>query len=278
MQRITLLTLVFSLLIFSCGKRDQNHDTNTSRDVAMVEGGFNDVQKITENAFKENQPEGTIWEQIYGMGVEVEITPDWPDLTFPKTITFDFGEGVTDMNGHTRTGIVEVVATGLYRDEGAVLTTNPYGYALNGYSIEGQKIVTNNGHNADGNLNFDIQIIDGQVTDPDGSIATWESSRNREWIEGESTTIFTEGGISGFLDDAYSLTGTASGVNRDGLSFEMEIVDPLIFSVYCKWMKHGILDITSEGVATRTLDYGDGECDSEATISVGNWSYTFNMW
>lgn len=75
------------------------------------------------------------------------------------------------------------------------------------------------------------------------------------------------------LDDTYSLTGTTSGINRMGVAFEMDI-----FSIDCKWIKQGMLDITLEGVETRTLDYVDGECDNEAIISVGDWSHTFNMW
>ena len=76
----------------------------------------------------------------------------------------------------------------------------------------------------------------------------------------------------------YSLTGTASGVNRNGLVYEMNIVDPLIFSIDCKWIKKGVLDIIPEGLATRTLDYGDGECDSQATLSIGKWTFPFYMW
>ena len=74
------------------------------------------------------------------------------------------------------------------------------------------------GENDNGNLNFDISIVDGKVTDPDGEFATWESERNREWIAGEETTILTDG-LSGILDDEYSLTGTASGVNRHGIAY-----------------------------------------------------------
>lgn len=139
------------------------------------------------------------------------------------------------------------------------------------------KTVTNNGENAEGNVNYDVSVVDGTVTDPEGISATWNSERNREWIEGEATTYLAEG-LAGILDDTYSLTGTASGINRNGVAFDMDIIDPLIFSIDCKWIKQGVLDITPEGVETRSLDYGDGECDNEATISVGDWSHTFYMW
>ena len=69
------------------------------------------------------------------------------------------------------------------------------------------KTVTNNGENAEGNVNYDVSVVDGTVTDPEGMSATWNSERNREWIEGEATTYLAEG-LAGILDDTYSLTGT----------------------------------------------------------------------
>ena len=102
--------------------------THTTQDVAMVEGGFNEIQKITEDALKENQPDNII-ELLYGSGVEITVDPAWPDLTFPKLITIDFGDGVTDLSGNIRAGSIEIHATGLYRDEGAVLTTTPNNYS-----------------------------------------------------------------------------------------------------------------------------------------------------
>ena len=276
MQRIFLFAILASLIFASCGRMGTNKDSTTTQDVVMVEVGFNEIQKITEDALKENEP-GNVFEVLYGSGVVVSVDPPFPDMTFPKVLTIDFGDGVADLLGNIRTGSIEIHATGLYRDEGAVLTTTPNNYTLNGYLIEGVKTVTNNGINAEGNTNFDISIVDGKVTDPDGEFATWNSERNREWIVGESTTFLSDG-IPGILDDAYSLTGSASGVNRNGLSFTMDIIDPLIVSLDCKWIKQGVLEINPDGVDTRSLDYGDGECDNQATISVGDWSYTFNMW
>lgn len=275
MKQVLFFALAFSVLIVSCGKFSENNSTTTSEDVAMVEGGFNEVQKVMEDVLKENQPETAI-ELIYGSGATLTVTPPWPDMTFPKTFLIEFGDGVTDLTGNVRTGSIEVVATGLYRDSAAVFTTTPIDYTLNNYAIEGVKTVTNMGTNDLGNTNFDISIVDGVVTDPEGISASWESERNREWIDGEDTNWLD--GLDGILDDTYSLTGTASGLNRNGIPFEMVIAEPLIVSVGCKWVKQGVLEITPEGLNTRTLDYGDGECDNEASISIGNFSLNFFMW
>ena len=44
----------------SCGKFSENNRTTTSEDVAMVEGGFHEVQKVMEDVLKEHQPETAI--------------------------------------------------------------------------------------------------------------------------------------------------------------------------------------------------------------------------
>ena len=80
--------------------------------------------------------------------------------------------------------------------------------------------MTNMGTN-DLGVNFDISIVDGVVTDPEG---VFLRSEEIEWIDGEDTNWLD--GLDGILDDTYSLTGTASGLNRNGIPFEMVIAEP----------------------------------------------------
>ena len=67
-------------------------------------------------------------------------------------------------------------------------------------------------------------------------------------------------------------------MTRTGIAYTVEIIDPLLFSIDCRWIKQGAIEVTPQDLAVRTIDYGDGECDSEATISVGNFTLTFYMW
>ena len=57
----------------------------------------------------------------------------------------------------------------------------------------------------------------------------------------------------------------------------MVIAEPLIVSVGCKWIQ-GVLEIAPEGLNTRNLDFGDGECDNAASITIGNYTLNFFMW
>ena len=73
---LALIVVSFGLIISSCGRR-LNNATTSSKDVAMVEGGFNELQKITEDVIKENEP-GSLFDIIYGSGAELTVTPPWP--------------------------------------------------------------------------------------------------------------------------------------------------------------------------------------------------------
>lgn len=270
------MLLATTVVLSSCWRVDPESNTDTSKDVTMVQGAFDDMQKLTEDASKENASSLEM-KILYGDSMDITIDPAWPDATFPKTITLDFGEGVIGLDGKTRSGIITIVATGPYQEAGATFTTTPENYFVNDYQIQGVKTVTNNGLNESGNLNYDIVVTEGSVTSPSGNIATWESTRNREWISGQTTTWFTDG-LDGVLDDTYSITGNASGVNGNDRAFTFNIVDPLIVSLDCYWVKQGVLELSPEGLNTRTLNYGMGVCDNEATLTVNSNTYDITLW
>jgi hypothetical protein len=90
---------------------------------------------------------------------------------------------------------------------------------------------------------------------------TWTSSRNREWIAGSATQF-------NWLDDEYSITGSASGTNFEGTSFTVNITSPLIVKLDCRWITKGTFDLTPTGKLTRTFDYGNGSCDANATVTI----------
>lgn len=273
---IAVLAVSFS----SCKKRRLNRDTTTTIDASTIEGAFNDMQKVSEDAAKEENLEGQRGENgfaaTYG-NPTVTVTPAWPDPSFPKDIEIDFGTGTTDWLGITRKGILNVNVTGFYRDSGAVFTIVPSNFYVQNYKLEGIKVVSNKGRNTDGNMWYTISIANGKLTTPDGETVNWESQREREWIGGESTTWLSHG-LSGITDDRYSITGTANGVNRLGRAFTINITKALVVALDCKWVREGTLELIPDGLDTRTVDYGNGACDNDATVTIRNRTYNIKMW
>lgn len=273
-MRILSLLLIAALAFnFSaCRKRKDNRSTTTSQDNAAAEAGFNDVFKVTESAIKDNGLEKSSngFSSIYGNCATVTLNPPFPDSTFPKTVTIDFGTtNCQDAYGVNRRGVLTAVITGKYRDAGTQITVTPNNYYVNDTKIEGTKVVKNLGVNGAGHTEFSVDISNATITYADGDYTTYESARIREWVIGEDTD-----GLLGFYDDEYDITGTASGVDRNGRAYDMTITSPLRVAVICRWIKQGVVEIQPEDLHLRTVDFGNGDCDASLTVEINGNIYT----
>ncbi len=277
----------------SCKKNKLDEVTTTTEDNKLVESLFDDVFKNMNEAAEEENLDGT-----GKMGVQMDYTfssscatvtlvpPAWDtsqsppvwNNTFPKTLTLDFGtSNCMGNDGKNRRGRIVSVFTGKYNQAGTVITTILYDYHVNDYSVDGSKTVTNNGNNS-----FTIEV-NGNVNSPDGSQAvSWVSNRTREWIEGSTTGFWTQypnGSymfLNGILDDVYSITGSASGINREGLAFTVTITTALRveFCNYLVDITAGGLSIQPDGLKERVVDFGTGACDRTYTVTIGKNEYT----
>jgi len=83
----------------------------------------------------------------------------------------------------------------------------------------------------------------------------------------------------------YSITGSASGTTGTGTHFTVSITSPIIVKLSC-WFEspskpglvQGTLQITPDGKPVRTIDYGSGDCDNTATITVNGNSHPYTLW
>jgi len=289
------LFIIGSLLFTtSCKKNKLNKQTTTSEDNALAEDLFDDVFKNIDEAADEESLDGTNKQgykidYTFGSGCATvtlvpaawdttQSPPVW-NATFPKTLTIDFGSTNCKGNdGKYRRGKITAVFTGKYREAGTVITTTLSNYHVNDYSVEGTKTVTNNS-----GTSFTINV-NGSVASPDGSQSvSWTSTRTRTWVKGYNTGFWTPNsdstgylGFSGILDDAYSITGSASGVNREGRKFDVTITTAL-YVEFCGWIPEitkGVVEIQPEKLKLRTVDFGDGSCDRTYTVTIKKKTYT----
>ena len=73
------------------------------------------------------------------------------------------------------------------------------------------------------------------------------------------------------------VTGTASGTDRNGLSYTREIINPLHVKINCPWIVSGSIKISRTDKPEITLDYGDDNCDRIATVTIGDKTTTINL-
>lgn len=273
---------VFGLLLalFSCEKESvkdttdsfTDSDVTTATDNGLVESVFGDVENIADQA-----SEG----QLISFMPEVNLNDSKPvshvksscatithdTISSPRLLTIDFGASNCLCNdGKNRRGEILVSYSGRYRDTGSVHTISFNNYFVNDNEVLGSKSVTNNGRNNSNKISFSIEV-DGKLIKANTSdTIEWMSSRTRTWEEGDSTLI-------NWLDDVYSITGTSSGINSAGVSYTANITAPLVRALNCRWFESGTLEITPQGKLTRILDYGSGDCDANATVTISGMSF-----
>lgn len=277
---IRLFSSLFCLIIilFSCIKKDKNHseslidsDVTTATDNNLLEGVFNDVENIADQASLGSLisflPEyNGKDQQFYSHEKTSCATITHDENSTPKVLTIDFGNtNCLCIDGKNRRGQIIVTYIGVYNEAGSEHTITFNDYYVNDNKVLGTKVVTNNGLDLNNKLNYSVEV-DGKLIKAN-SIDTikWLSSRVRTWEEGSSTL--------NFLDDVYSITGNSSGINSAGISFTANITSPLIVDLSCHWITSGVIELTPLGKLKRVLDYGTSDCDANATVSIAGISF-----
>jgi hypothetical protein len=122
----------------------------------------------------------------------------------------------------------------------------------------------NKGRNSNHHLWFTVDV-NAQLQNSYGQTMSWISQRQREWTRGDSTSTF--------LDDEYLITGNVSGTSFSGSSFSVNITRALHVALICPWIKDGTFDLIPSGKSARTVDFGAGTCDHDASVTINGHTY-----
>lgn len=275
--RFVLIFIICVCFFASCKKNDdkEEKDTDTAGayDQSLASTIVNDMTSISDEAgttysissFKTSETSGILAASCATLTIDT--------VSSPKMITVNFGStNCTCIDGRNRRGIVKISFTGKYRDSITVITVTPQNYFVNDNEVSGSKTITNKGHNTAYHLVYEISA-NIQITKANsGGTITWQSIRQREWVTGESTPVWS--------DDIYSITGSASGTTSNNNSFSSVITTPLVRNMTFGCRRHfisGILEHTPAGKATRYIDYGNGACDDQATVTINGNVYVITL-
>jgi hypothetical protein len=257
---LALLALVtLGITLQSCQK-DELSDTATERKIAEDIMAHNDLSDLVDDdadmAF-----DGLTGELDERSNCPT-VTLAQPRGTWPNTVTLDYSEAGCTTGGRTFKGKVVITQTAAMNTAGATRTFTFENFAVENVQIAGTKVVVNGGTNADGDPFFSV-TVDETLTYPDGSSATWQAERVRTFTEGSETPTRN--------DNVWTITGSGSGVNRNGVAYSTNIITPLVLARPCAWIGAGEITFTANNL-TRTLNFGDGTCDREATLTLPDGS------
>jgi len=185
----------------------------------------------------------------------------------PYLMKIDYGTiNYVCKDGNLRRGIILVRWTGAYRMPGTKIQISFENFYQNNNLVEGEKSILNNGLNTMNQLSFTVEVS-GKITTPSAETFTWKSNRTRVWVAGLNTATR--------LDDVYEITGSGSGINRKGVSFNSEITKALRVVISCTHkLVSGIIEVKPENRLLRTIDFGTGLCDELITITVNGKTKT----
>ncbi len=270
-QRLLASIMIFAtaaIFLNGCKKENIDDNMNAAEDNALSEVSYSDVQSIADEAASGSMSSYKTGSSDGILSTCATITHD--TVSDPRVLTIDFGTvNCTCNDGRLRRGKIIVTYSGPYREPGHVHTITFDNYFVNDNQILGTKTVTNQGLNDNGNLYYSIEVNGSIIRANGAGTITFVSSRVREWIEGESTPQWS--------DDVYLVTGTASGTNSEGGSFTAEITPALRRTVACHQFVSGTATVTPANRPVRNIDFGDGTCDNEATVTVNGHDHIIQL-
>ncbi len=271
LKTVTAIAVIATALTFSsCQKEKNDNDFTTASNQAMADESYNDANNVADEAATTGSVSYKTDDANSLLAGCATVTRD--TVSMPHVTTVDFGTGCTGADGKVRKGKIIVTYDGKYRDAGTTITITFDGYSVNDNQVSGTKTIHNDGANGDGNLSFSISV-NGQIVLASGAgTITWSSTRTREWIAGESTESRD--------DDQYSITGSAAGTAANGDQFTATVTDALIRNLAPGCRRHfvkGTALIQRTGKPDRTIDFGNGNCDDEAVVTINGVSHTITL-
>lgn len=279
-----LVAAVVTGLIFLASCEDKvefnSSDTSSVENEAAIDGYFEDTDDMALTAVSSDNGPLDGGRESAGRVISrdkldhrfkcADITIDFAeDNTFDVphgTITIDFKTGCTDKLGNVRKGKILVEFKGRRFFPNSTIVTTTDAYSINNITLEGTRTVTNISGSTDDVPKFNVVLENGKATWEDGSTATREVNRVHEWIRSKNPTR-----------DEWHVTGTASGTNRKGSVYEIDITTALVYKRQCAIISKvfmpvaGTKELTVNG-RKLIIDYGTGDCDRIVTITADGQS------
>ena len=256
---------LFGLVLTSCNESDtiqeelitEEIDLKAAETEAEIDKVSDESSAIIEEAYlMEEYP-------ITKSNVADRYLPDCVTITVVivqnmKTVTLDFGEGCELRNGNFVSG--KIIMTYERDPEAAskMITYSFEDFYFNRKNVKGGGSILRERSNENGNPQS-TKTFDVTITWPDGLFASKVGVKVREMIEGQSTPAWG--------DNVFLITGNWTFTRRNGNVLSAKIIKELRRELACKFLVSGTIEL-SKNLNTAILDYGDGECDDLATVSI----------
>ncbi|MFM7430409.1 MAG: hypothetical protein ACKO1F_10975 [Flammeovirgaceae bacterium] len=289
-KAISTLAIALVLTVSSCKKDNELLDSSDTQNLnsESVSDSYsdeaNDISNISIAGVSDVQYAGARTEETITSLKDLDDRLKCATVTLTRTpnstkdnpvgsIVIDFGTGCTDARGVTRKGKIIINYVGKCFVSGSSITTTFDGYFRNDVKVEGVHTLTNTQASLTAFPRFTVVIAGGKLTFPDGKTITRAQNFTREWQRAANPT----------QDKWVILSGSsAGGTNKNGKSYTMNVTKDLVYSRECQISNKVFIAVSGTKVfvadsKTYTVDYGDGNCDNDITVTVGGVSKTITV-
>lgn len=177
-------------------------------------------------------------------------------------VTWEFDPAGCQMpNGRTYTGTINILRTWNRQDhEFHLYVTFSDDFSVDGIDVDGGFERTHVRQNTNGNPETEFSFA-LTITRPNGDSMQTAGTRTREFAEGYNTP--------NPHDNVWLITGSWTTTRFNGDQYVVNITQPLRKEFDCRWYVSGTMQIVKNG-RTFVLDFGNGTCDDEATLTLPN--------
>jgi len=285
MKRFFLVLMILGITLFSCQKDNINNETDgdlseKAAEITLAEAALENATTEMEYEvdFYANAEEilsnwwkiGKRWQWTNKLRYKINLCPfitiESGEGGFPKTITLDYGEGITLLNGKVFSGKIVIEISGTRKDPDYTRRVTYDNFGVDSLTIEGSSVVTiDRDNDVFRNITSDLTC-----TLSSGMVIYHHSERTWEWLEGMDTDTDQS-------DDVIRITGYTTAENSDNDTYSKEIVEPLIRKKDCRFIVQGVVTITINNELISSLDYGDGECNNIAILTKDGETFEVDL-
>jgi len=264
LKKILAVSLLF-IAFTSCQKKDfatAFDEITLSLQETQGEEALSDIDLLADEAIDSNSGQlksATFANALYLSDCAV-VTIN--NTVSPKVITIDFGTSCIGKDGKIRSGKI-IITSDSFTTFPSVRNKTFDNYYVEGKKIEGTVVKTitkdqeNNIRTAVISENITINFSNGEGT------ATRIANFTRQ---------YQRGALASAADNRIVSWGTVDFTRASGVKVNKTVTSdkPLVFNVPCHHIVSGTVSVTTSNNFSWTIDFGTGDCDNIATLTIGN--------
>lgn len=269
-----ILSTAFAVLALSCSKDDSSNTASNDLSEAKVNAKIDlvteDVSKIVDEQFalQANPSAGRNNQEVSALPSCVTVDIQLTANSWTRTLTFDNCELP---NGSVLDGTIIVSGSLNFDAPSQTISYSFVDFHHNDILVEGNRTVVRSIQSTSAQAAphpVANMSIDMHVTFPNGNEYHRVGNRIREMIEGFGTPMI-------WADNVFTISGNWTTTFPAGTRTST-ITTPLRAEANCPHIVSGVITTVRDN-NTATLDYGNGDCDNQATLTVNGNSIIITL-